>query len=117
MIIAIEKETMASKMSRVLDSMKVVFKNNRDFQKKIAVAEEVFEAQVIDEKTPDDIQDVMVLEDDEIEMKLSFEVVDRERPSPPNFKKGTNGKKFRIIAIEGDDEEVSPDDEVDVEWE
>ncbi len=117
-LIAIEKETMASKMSRVLDSMKVVFKNNRDFQTKIAVAEEIFEAQVIDDpRTSNDRQKAKIIEDEEIEMKLSFQVVDDETSSPPVKKGPTAPKKFRIIAIEGDDDDtVSEDDEVDVEW-
>jgi curved DNA-binding protein CbpA len=116
-MVAIEKETLATKMSGVLDSMKEVFKNNRDFQNKIAVAEEVVVAQIVDDdslrasvKTKEKKKE----EENEIEMKLSFEVVDKDAPSSPET--GDKKKKFRIIAIEGDDTDVSSDDEVDVEW-
>lgn len=115
LLVAIEKETVASKMSRVLDSMKEVFKNNRDFQRKIAVAEEIVEAQVIDD-TRAEQNKKEVVDDDEIEMKLSFQVVDGDDTSS-KFEKIPKKKKFRIIALEGEDDEVSSDDEVDVEWE
>jgi len=120
-MIAIEKDTLVNKMSRVLDSMKVAFSRDREFQNKIAVAEEIFEAQVLEEGRSEEAEDVMILDeeeeggeiDGELEMKLQFTVV-KENEEGEKKKE----KKFRILAVEGDDgDEVSDEDEVDVEWE
>ncbi len=115
-MVAIEKETMVRKMSRVLDSMKVVFRKDVDFQSKIAVAEEIFEAQVLDDT--DQIEEEATVRDSkegtEIEMKLRFTIVKDKKNSAPPEQKGP--RKFKILAIEGDDDEVSEDGEVDVEW-
>jgi DnaJ-class molecular chaperone len=120
--VAIEKESLGNKMSRVLGSMKDVFRKDKDFQSKIAIAEEIFEAQEIDGNERE-TEDVMVLdeeeeEDEEVEMKLEFMVVDKKRPDmkEPDIK--SKERRFKILAIEADDgDQVSEDDEVEVEWE
>lgn len=120
-MVAIEKETVAKKMSRVLDSMKDVFVKDKEFQTKIAVAEEVFEAQILDEEEEEPMEVMVLDEDEEIEMKLQFTVVQEKKKDkiPVNHREeDPKKKKFRILAIEGDDtDDISEDDEVDVEWE
>lgn len=117
-LVAIEKESMGKKMSRVLGSMKVAFRKDRAFQKKIAVAEEMVEAQVIEDEarpaTFEITEDSGGEEDEEVEMKLRFTVVE-ENSDTKNTEKE---KKFRILAIEGsEEEEINEGEEVDVEWE
>lgn len=119
-LVAIEKESMGKKMSRVLGSMKVAFRKDRDFQKKIAVAEEMVEAQVIEDEarpaTFEITEDSSEKEDEEVEMKLRFTVVE-ENSDTKNTEKEKE-KKFRILAIEGsEEEEINEGEEVDVEWE
>lgn len=119
-LVAIEKESMGKKMSRVLGSMKVAFRKDRDFQKKIAVAEEMVEAQVIEDEarpaTFEITEDSCEKEDEEVEMKLRFTVVE-ENSDTKNTEKEKE-KKFRILAIEGsEEEEINEGEEVDVEWE
>jgi len=136
--IALESEEVASMMSRVLNGLKEVFSRDNDFQNKIAIAQEIVEAKVLEERSfrirtveGDDefemyIEDeedkkpvkARVMEEDdggEIEMTLEFKKVtggSSEKASKPGPKKK---KMFRIVAIEGDEEtgEGAPD----VEWE
>jgi curved DNA-binding protein CbpA len=124
--IAMEKEEVSSMMSRVLSGLREVFVRDTDFQVKIDMAQEVVEATVLEEhgqkRRSDtgkggDKHTVIILdeEEDEIEMTLEFERVegkDRNVSSAPGSKKKTPG--FRIVAIEGDEEE---EDIEDVEWE
>lgn len=100
--------------------MKVAFRKDRDFQKKIAVAEEMVEAQVIEDEarpaTFEITEDSCEKEDEEVEMKLRFTVVE-ENSDTKNTEKEKE-KKFRILAIEGsEEEEINEGEEVDVEWE
>lgn len=120
-MIAIEKETIAKKMSRVLGSMKVAFRKDRDFQDKIAIAEEMVEAQIIEdeETTTPSVSNPIVteVEDEEVEMKLQFTVVD-DKGQIDEKKNKKGAKKFKILAIEGnEDDGITDEDEVDMEWE
>jgi curved DNA-binding protein CbpA len=121
-MVAIEKESMGKKMSRVLGSMKVAFRKDRDFQKKIAVAEEMVEAQVIEDDTKpttfEITEDSDGEQEEEVEMKLRFTVVDDSPNQKNNQKEKEKEKKFKILAIEGsEEEEISEGEEVDMEWE
>lgn len=135
--IALENQEVASMMRRVLKGLKVVFSRDKDFQNKIARAEEIFEATVLEEhsfriRTVDRGHEFeMFIEDDderplkareieeepgEIEMTLEFRKVPGKgnmRGSEPPRKGKRKG--FRIVAMEGEEgKEVGAED---VEWE
>lgn len=121
-MIAIEKETIAKKMARVLGSMKVAFMKDRDFQHKIAIAEEMVEAQVIEDDVPKTSSGsgpiIAEEEDEEVEMKLQFTVVDDSGQKEERKEGKGKVKKFKILAIEGnEDDGITDEDEVDMEWE
>jgi DnaJ-class molecular chaperone len=113
--VAIEMQPVRSKMSRVLATMKDVFGEDDEFQEKIAIAQEIVEATVIDEKRPK----VSVLEDpqsseepEDVEMKLEFTVVDDKERGGSEKGGDDKKKRFKILAVEGEESEA-----VDVEWE
>ena len=92
-VIVDEERELEGKMRRVLRSMKEVFVKDRNFQKKIAMAEEIVDAQVIEDS-------VLAIEEEEpTEMTLEFAVVRKEGGAAKKKKKGA-GKKFRIVAVE-----------------
>ena len=136
--IALEKEEVSSMMTRVLSGLREVFVRDSDFQDKIAIAQEIVEAKVIEEHSfrinsiesedgfemiiEDDIDEkipVAIIEEEpeELEMTLHFQRVTGEekgknsRPGKRNLK-----KKFKIVAIEGEDDEEEKDP-AEVEWE
>ncbi|MGA1820458.1 MAG: J domain-containing protein [Thermoplasmatota archaeon] len=137
--IALESEEVASMMSRVLNGLKEVFSRDKDFQSKIAIAQEIVEAKVLDERSfrirtveADDGFEMYIEDDDEkrpvkakvmeeddqgeIEMTLEFKKVPG-KASETASKPGPSKKKrsFRIVAIEGEEED--PEGSPDVEWE
>lgn len=138
--IALEKEEVSSMMSRVLTGLKEVFIRDSDFQNKIAIAQEIVEAKVIEEqsfriKTIEDAdgfemtiekeethRSTVIVEEEpeEIEMTLQFQRITgkgKEHSSTPGSK-GKKKKGFRIVAIEGEDNEALEEDEgAEVEWE
>jgi DnaJ-class molecular chaperone len=83
-----------SKMKRVLSSMREVFVRDKGFQKKIAEASEIVDAQVIE-----DAESTPQRKDGAQEMTLEFSVVSKKP-----MKKATEGKKakFKIISVEDD---------------
>jgi hypothetical protein len=137
--IALEKEEVSSMMTRVLSGLREVFVRDSDFQNKIAFAQEVVEARVIEEhdfrirRIEQDDGFEMTLEEDfdeaipvaiieeeteEVEMTLHFPRVadnEKERTEPPRTK--TKRKKFKIVAIEGEEDEKNGEDMAEVEWE
>ncbi|MEA3557925.1 MAG: J domain-containing protein [Candidatus Thermoplasmatota archaeon] len=146
-VFALEKEEMQSRMSRVLTNLREIFVKDRDFQTKISVAQEVAEAKIIEEpkfkirtiESEDDNsfetiiegEDIRtepvkkvpkpVVEVEEVEMTLEFArvTVDKDKVSAPPKRKKRRGE-FRIVAMEGDDEEDDDLDEFEiqeVEWE
>jgi curved DNA-binding protein CbpA len=90
------------KMKRVLTSMKEVFVRDRSFQRKIAEAEEIVEAQVI-EDAPSHASKA----DQTQEMTLEFSVVSKKPMPRPAEEKPPEGKrnKFRILAVEDGEED------------
>lgn len=152
-VVALEKEEVQSRMSRVLKNLREVFVKDGDFQNKITVAQEVAEAKVIEEpkfkirtiESEDDDsfetviegeeQEVTVKkppvveledveeEDDDIEMTLEFArvTVDKDMiSSPPKKRRARKKKEFKIVAIEGEEDEYDDLDEFEVqevEWE
>lgn len=113
-----------SKMSRVLSSMKDVFSRDKDFRIKLEEAQESVEAKVIE----DTKRDRFVLENDEkkdedVEMTVSFKVLDRkgkrgsikggDMDEGDDKKIPSRKNGFRIVAIEGEDDEEGEE----VEWE
>ncbi|MFW3145858.1 MAG: J domain-containing protein [Thermoplasmatota archaeon] len=149
-VIALEKEEVSSRMARVLSGLREVFVKDKDFQNKIAIAQEIVEAKVIEEprfkvKTiemeGDDEFNVVIdgepeimersaarrskveLEDDEEEVEMTLEFarvkVDVEKVSAPPKRKRKN-RSFKVVAVEGDDEESEELEEFEVqevEWE
>ncbi|MDG6223944.1 MAG: DnaJ domain-containing protein [Candidatus Thermoplasmatota archaeon] len=89
-IIEEEERDLDGKMKRVLRSMKEVFIRDRKFQRKIAMAEEIVDAQVIEDPSEE--------RDEPTEMTLEFAVVSKKKKAPK--KKKGEGRKFRIIAVE-----------------
>jgi len=144
--VALEKEELGGMMSRVLTGLKEVFVKDREFQSKIAVAQEIVEARVIEDSgfriralEKDDDQEIVMKkgvgkragrprvvldepgeDEEEIEMTLEFERVTEgsDRSSAPP-KRGSRRKNFRIVAIEGDDDTEVPEGSgtEEVEWE
>ncbi|MBN1389366.1 MAG: DnaJ domain-containing protein [Candidatus Thermoplasmatota archaeon] len=135
--IALENREVASMMKRVLYGLKEVFVRDKDFQNKIAIAQEIVEAEILDEHAfrirtveREDGFEVCIEDDDEktagphsddegpeeIEMTLEFKKVTGEgsrkgsRPGPVK-----NKRCFRIVAMEGEDDKAEGSD--DVEWE
>mgnify|MGYP001030040320 CR=1 FL=1 len=122
-----------SKMSRVLSAMKDAFSRDRDFQIKIEEAQEMVEARVIDDS--EDVDFVIEDNKEDVEMTATFKVLDRWHPKEvynrsevPSIKdkrysrmepKHMNEKSesisngFRIVAIEGDEDEEG----VEIDWE
>ncbi|MGA1873084.1 MAG: DnaJ domain-containing protein [Thermoplasmatota archaeon] len=130
--IALEKEEVASMMSRVLSGLRDAFSRDKDFQSKIAMAQEIVEAEILEEhsfsiRTRENEEGFeMVIEDDEeeapvraklmeeeaeesdeeIEMTLEFKKVEGARRDSPRRASTRRSKKtFRIVAIEDDEQE------------
>jgi curved DNA-binding protein CbpA len=141
--VALEKEELGSMMSRVLTGLKEVFVKDKDFQSKIAMAQEIVEARVIEDtgfkiralERDEDYEVVaekgrgrkrprVVLDDleeeEEIEMTLEFKRVTDEsgkRSAPPAPR--SKRKSFRIVAIEGEEDmdDVEEFEVQEVDWE
>jgi len=107
-VIEIGREEVEGKMQRVLTSMKDVFSRDRSFQKKIAEASEIVEAQVLEEAVL--VARSRPKEPHPQEMALEFPVVSKravpepgktveESKEPPKIK-----GRFRILAIEDSDQ-------------
>ncbi|MBN1540470.1 MAG: J domain-containing protein [Candidatus Thermoplasmatota archaeon] len=135
--IALENQEVASMMKRVLRGLKEVFSRDKEFQNKIALAEEIVEAEVLEERsfrirTVDRGHEFeMFIEDDDespikareieetpadIEMTLEFKKVPG-KGSGKGSEPPRKGKKkgFRIVAMEGDYGKMVGTE--DVEWE
>jgi len=100
--IEVDPRTIDNKMKRVLFSMKEVFVKDRTFQRKISDAQEIVDATVIGEDRPqrgsrDSGQELQ-------EMTLEFDVVSRKGASPSKGLKKKEVAKFRVIAVEEDDD-------------
>lgn len=116
-----EGANLTRKMSRVLSSLGDVFSRDKDFQQKIAIAQDMVEAKVIDDHE-EPVEDAFfeVEEEDEIEMTVSFTVVNEtKRRFVKEDAGGREKKPFRIVAVETDEEDGEGDggEEHDVEWE
>jgi hypothetical protein len=106
------KKNVRSKMKRVLSTMKDTFSRDEEFQEIIARAEEIVEARVLDDE--EDL--VFELDDeDDIEMTPSFTIVETDDRKVEKYKQ-KNGKGFRIVAVEVEDDEEALR-AVDIEWE
>ncbi|MGA1822191.1 MAG: J domain-containing protein [Thermoplasmatota archaeon] len=113
-------DNLSRKMIRVLSSLGDAFSRDKDFQQKIAIAQEMVEAKVIEDQN-EGIEDAYfeIDEDEEIEMTVSFTVVnDEKKPQPILDREGRVKKPFRIVAVESDEDE-DEDAAVlyDMEWE
>lgn len=136
--IALEKEEVSSMMTRVLSGLREVFVRDKEFQDKIAIAQEIVEAKVIEERSfqiktieqedgfemiiENDIDETIPVaiieeEQEEVEMTLHFQrITDEEKGGRSTPGKKNTKKKFKILAIEGEDDEEAEEDS-EVEWE